>query len=261
VARTPSAEAFQVVDAMLTAIIQNSFKVSLLLLASLVLLLTYLFRPLKQVATQMRAMAQGDLPLGHLPVVRQDEVGAMVIGFNELVDKLQQSESRMRYLAHHDALTSLPNRMAFQQSLAQSVALADRQNASLALLFIDLDGFKKVNDTFGHDIGDQLLVQVATRLHDCVRASDMVGRLGGDEFVLLLTDDPSAAQAAQIADKVICAINKPYVIPGARPVLGASIGIAMYPAHAKTADQLLIVSDTAMYVAKRAGGGRHHQAT
>ena len=261
VVRTPSTEAFQMVNALLSSIIEDSFKVGALLVVSLVLLLTYIFRPLKQAATHMRAMAQGNQALSHLPVVRQDEVGAMVTSFNELVDKLQQTESRMRYLAHHDALTSLPNRMAFQQSLVQSVALADRQSASLALLFIDLDGFKKVNDTFGHDMGDKLLVQVAARLQACVRASDMVGRLGGDEFVLLLTDDPSVEQAAQIADKVIAAISKPYQIPAAQPVLGASVGIAMYPVHAKTADQLLIVADTAMYVAKRTGGGRHRQAT
>ncbi len=261
VARTPSAEAFQVVTTLLTAAIQNSIKISVLLVLSLVALLLYLFRPLKQAAARMRAMAEGQQELAHLPVVRQDEVGAMVSSFNALVDKLQLSESRMSYLAHHDALTSLPNRMAFQQSLAQGVALAERQQGCVALLFIDLDGFKKVNDTFGHDVGDQLLVQVASRLRACVRTSDMVGRLGGDEFVLLLTDGPSMEQAEHVADKVIEAIRKPYDIPDAHPLLGASIGIALYPAHAKTADQLLIVADTAMYVAKRAGGSRHHCAT
>ena len=260
VARTPSAEAFEVVNTLLNVAVRNSIKVSALLVLSLVLLLLYLFRPLKQAAVQMRAMADGQQALAHLPMVRQDEVGAMVSSFNALVDKLLVSESRMRYLAHHDTLTSLPNRMAFQHSLAQSVALADRQQGSLALLFIDLDGFKKVNDSFGHDVGDQLLVQVAARLRGCVRASDMVGRLGGDEFVLLLTDGPTTEQAAQVADKVIAAIRKPYDIPQAQAVLGASIGIALYPTHAKAADQLLIAADTAMYMAKRAGGNRHHLA-
>jgi diguanylate cyclase (GGDEF)-like protein len=242
---------------LLEAAVQNSLKVSAFLVLSLVLLLTYLFRPLKQAASHMRAMAEGKQVLAHLPVVRQDEVGAMVSSFNALVDKLLLSESRMSYLAHHDALTSLPNRRAFQESLAQSVALADRQQGRLALLFIDLDGFKNVNDTFGHDVGDQLLVQVATRLRGCVRASDMVGRLGGDEFVLLLTDDPQAEHAEQIANKVIAALGGAYDIPSANPVLGASIGIALYPTHATSADQLLIAADTAMYLAKRAGGNRH----
>jgi diguanylate cyclase (GGDEF)-like protein len=261
VARTPSTEAFEMVNAMLAAIVQNSLRVSALLIVFLALLLTYMFRPLKLGAAQMRAMAQGEAPLAHLPVVRHDEVGGMVSSFNELVDQLLASESHMRYLAHHDALTSLPNRMSFQQGLIQSVALADRQQARLALLFVDLDGFKKVNDTFGHDVGDQLLVQVAQRLRSCVRASDLVGRLGGDEFVLLLTDDPTPEQAAQVADKVIAAINLPYPAPVAQATLGASIGIALYPAQAQTAGQLLIAADSAMYVAKHAGGNRHQRAT
>ena len=258
VARTPSTEAFSVMNALLSAAITNSAKVSVFLVLALVALLIYLFRPLKQAAAHMRAMADGHQALAHLPVVREDEVGAMVSSFNALVDKLLLSESRMRYLAHHDALTSLPNRMAFQQSLAQSVALVERQQGSLALLFIDLDGFKKVNDTYGHDAGDQLLVQVASRLRGCVRTSDLVGRLGGDEFVLLLTDNPNAEKAAHVADKVIASVGEPYDLQGAHPALGASIGIALYPAHAHSADQLLIVADTAMYVAKRAGGNRHH---
>ena len=258
VARTPSTEAFSVMNALLSAAISNSAKVSVFLVLALVALLIYLFRPLKQAAAHMRAMADGHQALAHLPVVREDEVGAMVSSFNALVDKLLLSESRMRYLAHHDALTTLPNRMAFQQSLAQSVALVERQQGSLALLFTDLDGFKKVNDTYGHDAGDQLLVQVASRLRGCVRTSDLVGRLGGDEFVLLLTDNPNAEQAAHVADKVIAAVGEPYDLQGAHPALGASIGIALYPTHAHSADQLLIVADTAMYVAKRAGGNRHH---
>lgn len=260
VARTPGAEAFQVVDTLLAAIIKNSFKVSALLVLALVLLLTWVFRPLKAAAKEMQSMAQGEKPLGHLPVQRHDEVGDMVTSFNALVDKLKQTESQMSHLAHHDALTGLPNRMAFQQSLAQSVALADRQQTSLAILFIDLDGFKAVNDDWGHGVGDQLLVQVAARLRASVRASDLVGRLGGDEFVVLLTDGPSADEASQIAHKVIEHISQPWLIDGAQPVLGASIGVALYPSRAQNADQLLIAADQAMYVAKRAGGSRQHFA-
>jgi diguanylate cyclase (GGDEF)-like protein len=260
VARTPHAEAFQMMNNLLAAVVKNSIRVSAGLVLSLVLLLLYVFRPLKQAAAQMRAMADGRQALAHLTVARADEVGAMVSSFNALVDKLLLSESRLRFLAHHDTLTSLPNRMAFQQSLAQSVALAERQQGRLALLFIDLDGFKVVNDTLGHAVGDQLLVQVAARLRACVRASDVVGRLGGDEFVLLLTDDPQATQAEHIADKVIRAIGEAYEVPNAHPVLGASIGIALYPTHATAADPLLNTADTAMYVAKRAGGNRHHMA-
>ncbi len=257
VARTPASEAFQVVDALLQSIVKSSIRIGALLVLSLVLLLAWVFRPLNQAAAQMRAMAQGHRPLAQLPVVRQDEVGAMVGSFNELVDQLQQSQARMHYLAHHDGLTQLRNRMAFQLSLTQGMALAQRQQTRLALLFIDLDGFKKVNDGLGHDVGDQVLQQVAERLRASVRAADVLGRLGGDEFVLLLTDKPTPEQAAQVADKLIEAISVPYQVAGVQATLGASIGIAMYPDQAKTADALLALADKAMYQAKRAGGGKY----
>lgn len=255
VARTPTAEAFALVSRLMQAQVEASIKAGAGLMVVLVLLLGYLFKPLKQASAQMRAMARGNTALERLPVTRHDEIGDMVKSFNELVDKLQQSESRMRHLAHHDPLTGLPNRMAFQQSLGQCVALADRQRGSLGLLFIDLDGFKAVNDTFGHEVGDQVLQQVAQRLRDCVRTSDIVGRLGGDEFVVLLTDHPTAEGAALIARKIIAATESPFVLdPQRQAQIGASVGMAMYPQDAKTADALLLVADTAMYVSKRSGG-------
>ena len=261
VVRMPVQEACGVVQRLFASIVGNSLQIGALLTVVMVALLAYLFHPLKHAATQMRAMARGQLALAPLPVVRHDEVGEMVQSFNELVDKLLQSEARMRYLAHHDTLTGLPNRMAFQQSLSQSVALAERQHGSLALLFIDLDGFKAVNDTHGHDAGDQLLQQLALRLRTCVRASDIVGRLGGDEFVVLLTDNPDAQATAQIADKLIACIAQAFDLQGVQATLGASVGIGMYPADADSADQLLIVADAAMYQAKRTGGRRHRTAT
>jgi diguanylate cyclase (GGDEF)-like protein len=206
----------------------------------------------------MRAMAKGDTPLAPLPLIRHDEVGAMVKSFNELVIRLLQSQKQMSYLAHHDPLTGLPNRMAFQASMAQSIALAERQKGSLAVLFMDLDGFKLVNDTHGHDVGDLLLQQVAARLRECVRASDIIGRIGGDEFVLLMTDNPSAVEAGQIAKKLIARVSEPYTVGSRLLVIGASIGVALYPEDADTADQLLVLADSAMYVAKRGGGQRHH---
>jgi diguanylate cyclase (GGDEF)-like protein len=148
--------------------------------------------------------------------------------------------------------------MAFQANMAQSIALADRQKGSLAVLFMDLDGFKLVNDTHGHDVGDLLLQQVAARLRECVRASDIVGRLGGDEFVLLMTDNPSPKEASQIADKLITRVSEPYIFGNRQMRIGASIGIALFPEDATTADQLLVLADSAMYVAKRGGGKRHH---
>ena len=208
-------------------------------------------------------------------ITKKAEVDALADDFNALLAELQSQQLLIEHrhadllrvnaslwtMSHHDALTSLPNRMAFQQSLSQSVALAERQHGSLALLFIDLDGFKAVNDTHGHDAGDQLLQQLALRLRTCVRASDIVGRLGGDEFVVLLTDNPDAQATAQIADKLIACIAQAFDLQGVQATLGASVGIGMYPADADSADQLLIVADAAMYQAKRTGGRRHRTAT
>jgi diguanylate cyclase (GGDEF)-like protein len=258
VVRTPSSEAFRTMDKLLSQVMKGGLLVSFLVILFLVVVLAHIFRPLVDSAAQMRDMAKGDTPLAPLPLVRHDEVGAMVKSFNELVIRLLQSQKQMSYLAHHDPLTGLPNRMAFQASMAQSIALAERQKGSLAVLFMDLDGFKLVNDTHGHDIGDLLLQQVATRLRECVRASDIIGRIGGDEFVLLMTDNPSEAEAGQIARKLIARVSEPYTIGNRLLAIGASIGIALYPDDADTADQLLVLADSAMYVAKRGGGQRHH---
>jgi diguanylate cyclase len=126
---------------------------------------------------------------------------------------------------------------------------------------LDLDGFKQVNDTYGHDVGDLLLLQVATRLRECVRASDIAGRMGGDEFVLLLTDNPDQAVAAQIAQKVIARISEPYSIGGVMLNISTSVGMALYPDDATTADQLLVLADNAMYLAKRSGGRGYQSAS
>jgi diguanylate cyclase (GGDEF)-like protein len=258
VVRTPSSEAFKTLDKLLSQVMKGGLLVSFLVIVFLVVILAYIFRPLVDSAAQMRAMAKGDMPLAPLPLIRHDEVGAMVKSFNELVIRLLQSQKQMSYLAHHDPLTGLPNRMAFQANMAQSIALAERQKGSLAVLFMDLDGFKLVNDTHGHDVGDLLLQQVGARLRECVRASDIIGRIGGDEFVLLMTDNPSAAEAGQIARKLIARVSEPYTVGSRLLVIGASIGIALYPDDADTADQLLVLADSAMYVAKRGGGQRHH---
>ena len=261
VARTPSAEAFDVVNTLLAVAVRNSIKVSALLVLSLVLLLLYLFRPLKQAAIQMRAMAEGQQALAHLPMVRQDEVGAMVSSFNALVDKLLVSESRMRYLAHHDTLTSLPNRMAFQHSLAQSVALADRQQGSLALLFIDLDGFKGVNDSHGHEAGDRVLVEVARRLEAGLRKVDTAARLGGDEFLVVLDGIGCRADADTVAAKLIELVGQPIDVGGEAVRIGVSIGIAVFPDDTRQVSDLVRLADGAMYAVKRAGKNSYQHAS
>ena len=253
VARMPTEEALSPARKLLEAVVQGSVASGLILIVLLVVVLGWAFRPLRQSSQRMMAMARGDIALAPLPVSRSDEVGEMVESFNALVAQLQESDRQMTFIAHHDALTGLPNRLAFMLRLQQNMALAARQSSRLALLFIDLDGFKKVNDTHGHTVGDQLLQAVAGRLLESMRQSDLIGRLGGDEFVVLSTDCPDRESAALIAAKLIAALREPFVIDGLVVNIGASIGIAICPDQAHEVEPLIALADAAMYLAKSDG--------
>ncbi len=160
---------------------------------------------------------------------------------------------RIEQLAHYDALTHLPNRSLFYDRLEQAIVGAKRGKRSLALLFIDLDGFKQVNDIHGHHVGDLLLVQVSERLRLCIRESDTLARLGGDEFTVILNDTHAQEDVARLANKVVESIAQPFDLEGQSVHIGASIGIARYPDDAPSKGTLLIVADKAMYAAKAAG--------
>ncbi|EXI83140.1 MAG: Cyclic di-GMP phosphodiesterase Gmr [Candidatus Accumulibacter appositus] len=166
------------------------------------------------------------------------------------------TDERVQHLAHHDQLTDLPNRMLLSDRLFQSLAQVRREQGTLAVMFLDLDDFKPVNDTLGHDIGDLLLKEVALRLRGCApRDSDTVARLGGDEFVILLAQIEKAADAAVVARKILTAVKRPFVIGPHRIEISTSIGIAVYPEHGDDVNRLLKNADTAMYHAKKAGRG------
>jgi diguanylate cyclase (GGDEF)-like protein/PAS domain S-box-containing protein len=174
--------------------------------------------------------------------------------FSDITDEKQEAE-RIRYRASYDALTGLPNRALLHDRLLQSLAKASRERGHLGLLFIDLDGFKPVNDHFGHLVGDHLLVAVAERMHGCVRESDTVARLGGDEFVIVLPDMVSASDAQLVAAKVVASLGVPFELDGVSAQIGTSIGIAIYPQNGQTAEELLRAADHAMYIAKESGKG------
>jgi len=162
-------------------------------------------------------------------------------------------EQRLDHMAHYDELTGLPNRSLFFDRLAHTLAQAKRNGNLFALLFIDLDGFKKVNDTLGHEAGDNLLREVAKRLEQCVRESDTVARMGGDEFTIILSAIAQAEDAGQVAEKVIEALAAP-IFPGTlRCEIGASIGISLYPADGIERETLLTHADSAMYRIKEQG--------
>jgi diguanylate cyclase (GGDEF)-like protein len=158
--------------------------------------------------------------------------------------------------AHYDALTRLPNRLLGLEELARAIAAAARHKRPLAVLFVDLDGFSDVNDSLGHESGDQLLAQTAERLRRCVRKSDMVARLGGDEFVIVLTELAQSADAAVAAHHVIATLSEAYVLGGASAFISASVGIALYPDNGDSAEDLLRHADLAMYSAKQEGRGQ-----
>jgi len=169
------------------------------------------------------------------------------------ITKHKQDEEKIRYQANFDALTGLPNRSLLTDRLAQAVLASNRENWKLALLFIDLDQFKVVNDTFGHVMGDELLQQVAERIRRCVREVDTVSRFGGDEFIILLQDIAGLEAAALVAGKVIDAVTRSFTLYEREIFIGASIGITIYPDDALNADALLRNADMAMYQAKERG--------
>jgi diguanylate cyclase (GGDEF)-like protein/PAS domain S-box-containing protein len=176
------------------------------------------------------------------------------VAIKQDISERKASEERVQHLAHHDQLTDLPNRALLSDRLAQALAQVRRDRATLALMFLDLDQFKPVNDTLGHDVGDLLLQEVALRLKSCVpRETDTVARLGGDEFVILLAQLERAMDAVLVANKVLAALRRPFLIGPHAIAISVSIGITVYPQHGEDVGQLLKNADTAMYYAKKAG--------
>lgn len=173
------------------------------------------------------------------------------------ISEKKELEQKIAYLAYHDMLTGLPNRTLFNDRMSQAITQAKRDQAQFSLLFVDLDGFKEVNDTQGHGAGDQLLQMVAERLRSCVREGDTVARLGGDEFIVLLRDVSSPVGLINITQKIIERIAEKYELGESIAYVTASVGISRYPHDAQQAERLLSCADEAMYSAKHAGKNRY----
>jgi len=184
----------------------------------------------------------------------KDAQGTVInlIGIFSDISERKMAEERIQHLAHYDTLTGLPNRALFSDRLQQALIYAHRNQSSVALLFLDLDRFKQINDTLGHGVGDQLLQMVSQRLLECVREQDTVSRQGGDEFIAVLpgTDRDGADL---VAEKILNAVIQPYVIEGHDLRVSCSIGIALYPSQAQDVDALVKYADVAMYQAKEGG--------
>ena len=221
-----------------------------------VALARYITNPINKLSNTVQRFSV-DQDIGALPTQRQDELGQLARNFlvmhnqiRQQFAELQQSHEKMENLAQHDALTGLPNRRLFLERLENAIARAQRSTQPLALLFIDLDKFKDINDCFGHEAGDVVLQSVAKRLSANVRETDTVARLGGDEFVVLLENIDSCDSVAEVASKLCHNMYEP--LPYANQILhiSMSVGVSLYPQDGTTLDQLINNADRAMYQAK-----------
>jgi len=239
----------------------NSIVRMVLVSSVLAFLLAILFARALTQPLQMLAHAAthffADHTMGALPLKRTDEIGVLARCFDRMrreirsqLDVLHSKQHELVHLASHDALTGLPNRLLFTQKLETAVSEAAASGEQLAVLFVDLDRFKQINDQYGHAVGDRVLASVARRIQLVLSDGDMVARLGGDEFIVLLRGTRSTDAGPAIAGDIIRALNDRLLIDGQSMLVGASIGISHYPADGTSAAALLLNADAAMYAAK-----------
>ncbi len=207
------------------------------------------------IAIVTKAGERREVEITASPIVSEGRPGVLVVTVD--ISDRKRIEERVQYLALHDSLTGLANRVLFFDRLNTAIAAAHRKDGCFALLYLDLDDFKPINDTYGHETGDLVLRSIAERLRGCVRESDTVARLGGDEFILLFNDTLDEAAAVTVAEKIIAAVTAPLPVDGCTHPVGCSIGIALYPRDGEDADSLMRHADTAMYGAKRLGKNRY----
>lgn len=201
--------------------------------------------------------AQDFLPLDHLDGFNFIRSLRYAMERQQIMHTMERSRTIERYLAYHDTLTKLPNRHLFHDRLVQSIAYARRNDTCVAILFIDLDGFKQVNDSMGHSGGDLLLMSFADRLKGCIRESETASRFGGDEFSVILSDIEGEHDAALVAQRILESCKYPHMIADQEYLIDTSIGISVYPSDGTNAEILIRNADTAMYLAKQDGGHQY----
>jgi diguanylate cyclase (GGDEF)-like protein len=227
--------------------------ISLVMFGVLLLVLRRQIAPLEEARLRMQRMVNQEDPFAPIPKKRDDEIGQLIESFNQLVLWRSVAEHQMEYLAHHDNLTDLPNRVLVHDRFQQAQSLADRLQHKVALIFIDLDHFKTINDTLGHGAGDVFLQQIAKRLQTCVRDTDTISRQGGDEFLILLPALTDCDATLPVLEKILERLQQPVQIDGTELGTTASIGISIYPDDGEDFHTLLKHADMAMYRAKAAG--------
>lgn len=262
----PQAE-FYAVGKRMAGVVAGITLLTVLLTSVLVFAFTnaVFIKPVQALRDAARKIGQGNLRVD-VRTHADDEIGELANAFREMGENLHQSQEQIRFHAYHDNLTGLPNRFRFHEHLEEAVKRARHYDEILGVLFADVDGFKRVNDTLGHHAGDELLRQISARVHRVVRQDDLIGppvepdsslnvvsRIGGDEFVVLANQMASSIEASKIAQRIIDAVGRPYIIMGQEIYVGISIGIALYPDDGLDANVLLKSADTAMFHAKVAG--------
>ena len=223
-----------------------------------------LLNPIRQLSLAAREMGRGKV-LVPINVHSDDEIGDLANTFKEMGKNLNHYHEQVHYIAYHDNLTGLPNRLMFKDYLKRAIAEAKRFNQELALLFLDLDNFKRINDTLGHQSGDNLLRIFADRINGCLREADVIShvtqdssssimaRLAGDEFMILLPRTTSVTQTSKIAKRILEVLSEPFIVDKQELFISASIGIALFPYDGQSVDELMKNADIAMYHAKKSG--------
>ena len=224
--------------------------------ASTILQERFVRHPMHRLAHAATRIAKGDFDV-KLPKPSNDEVGQLIIAFGDMCKMRNLAESALEEMAYSDVLTHLPNRAMLKNYLTKMLANARRAERTVSVLFIDLDRFKVVNDTLGHDTGDKLLTDAAERISSCIRTGDLVARLGGDEFTLVLDEQNDYRSSRVVAERIVNVMEKPFIIGNHRLVISPSIGISLYPKHATDYGSMMQCADTAMYRAKELGGNRY----
>jgi len=231
-----------------------------------------LIHPIRQLARHAAQIGHGNYQLD-IAINRVDEIGDLAIAFKEMAANLHRTTEEIRHLAYHDSLTGIPNRLMFREYLERALVQAKRHNESLAVLFLDMDDFKRINDTLGHYRGDALLQNFSARITRCIRNKDylestkdyqqdpIIARLGGDEFMILLPSIHDPLYAATVARCILDALSIPFVLGQQEVVVGASIGITIFPADGEDFDTLLRNADIAMYHAKDRGKNNYQYFT
>lgn len=227
-------------------------------------------KPINKLIEATRQIARGDLN-PTVEVRSRDELGELASAFRQMGQQLLHTSRRIRQLAYFDPLTQLPNRTTLRETLSRLLALSEREKTKTAVLFIDLDDFKKVNDRLGHEAGDELLIQISERLKNRLRQADilieqagitsvdhLISRRGGDEFNAILTSIKAPHDAAVVAERIIQDLNQPFLVNKSEIHVGASVGVALFPDDGADADTLLHNADLAMYEAKAKGKNNYH---